>query len=297
MLVSGDGTILGGRQPTLRFAPSPNGFLHLGHARSALIGASMADRLGGRFLLRIEDIDVGRTRPEFVDGICEDLAWLGIRWEEPVLVQSQHFPVYQGAAGRLLDLGVLYPCFASRTEILAASDPSVTDPDGVPLYPGLSRNLPPAVRKARLAEGAPHALRLDMERALALALRKTGGLLTFREIDAAGRAETIVADPARWGDAVIVRKDTPTSYHLSVVVDDARQGITHVTRGRDLYAATDLHRLLQVLLDLAEPLYHHHNLFVDASGRKLSKSAGDTSLRALRDSGIPAAAVIRRALA
>lgn len=253
--------------------------------------------MGGRFLLRIEDIDTARARPAFVAAIYEDLAWLGITWETPVLVQSEHFPVYAAAAARLAALGVLYPCFASRAEIAAASDPARLDPDGVPLYPGLGKAMPGAERAARLAAGAPHTLRIDMERAIALVQQKGAWPLTFIERAADGREETVAADPARWGDAILVRRETPTSYHLSVVVDDARQGVTHVTRGRDLHAATDLHRLLQILLDLPAPVYHHHPLIMDADGRKLSKSAGDTALRTLRAAGVPAAEVIRRALA
>ena len=272
--------------PVFRFAPSPNGPLHLGHALSALTGYDMAQRVGGRFLVRIEDIDVGRCREEHVAGIFEDLSWLGIAWEEPVLRQSQHFAVYAEAAQWLEAMGLLYPCFASRTEIEAAAEPGAFDPDGAPLYPGLHKQMPRAEIEARMQNGERFALRLDMQRALAMAQERLGGAtLTFSEIDVGGRAEVVEAHPERWGDVVILRKDVPTSYHLSVVVDDARQGVTHVTRGRDLYAATDLHRLLQVLLRLPEPVYHHHRLLADAEGRKLSKSAGDVGLSALRANG------------
>ena len=270
----------------LRFAPSPNGRLHLGHALSALTGYDMACRLGGRFLLRIEDIDVTRSRPELIQAILADMAWLGIRHEEPVLRQSEHFPVYRAAADRLAALGVLYPCFATRAEIQAAAVPGAIDPDGAPIYPSLHKGLSPDEVARRQAAGEPFALRIDMARALALAERKHGGPLTFTELDGNGRPQRITADPARWGDTVLVRKDVPASYHLAVVVDDARQGITHVTRGRDLYAATDIHRLLQVLLGCPEPLYHHHRLITDAEGRKLAKSAGDTSLASLRAAGV-----------
>ena len=301
-------------RPTLRFAPSPNGALHLGHALSALTTWAAARALHGRFLLRIEDIDTARTRPAFVDGIFRDLAWLGLTWEEPVLHQSQRFAHYRAAADRLADMGLLYPCFATRSEIDAAVTPEhPRDPDGAPLYPGLWRHRPQADIDAARARGLPCALRLDMARALAHAHTRTGGApITFVEglgldasaIDDAVRASpglarvdrdghltealraslaapprVVTADPARWGDAVLVRKDTPTSYHLAVVVDDAAQGISHVTRGRDLFAATDLHRLLQVLLDLPAPIYAHHALLTDARGRKLSKSAGDAGLR------------------
>jgi glutamyl-Q tRNA(Asp) synthetase len=272
--------------PVFRFAPSPNGPLHLGHALSALTSFDMAKRAGGRFLLRIEDIDVTRCREEYVTGIFEDLAWLGLTWEEPVLFQSQHFATYVEAAQWLEGQGLLYPCFASRTEIEAVADPNAVDPDGAPLYPGLHKDLRRAEIDTRMQNGERFALRIDMQRALAKARERLGGApLTFTEIDDSGAANVIEAHPERWGDAVILRKDIPASYHLAVVVDDARQGITHVTRGRDLYAATDLHRLLQVLLGLPEPAYHHHRLLSDPEGRKLSKSAGDTGLAELRASG------------
>ncbi len=279
----------------LRFAPSPNGRLHLGHALSALTGAAWAERLGGRFLVRIEDIDTARARPEFVDSIFEDLAWLGIAWETPVLRQSEHFPVYIDAAIPLRTAGLLYPCFATRSEIAAAAVSSATDPEGALLYPGLHKSLPAAAIAERMARGQPYCLRLDMARALGVAAIKLGGSpLAFTELDSDGCSRRIRADPARWGDAVIVRKDTPASYHLAVVVDDARQGITHVTRGQDLFAATCLHRLLQVLLGLPEPIYSHHALITDKAGRKLAKSHGDTSLAMLRAQGWPAEAVRNR---
>jgi glutamyl-Q tRNA(Asp) synthetase len=280
--------------PVFRFAPSPNGPLHLGHALSALTTSDMAQGAGGRFLLRIEDIDVTRCREEYVSEIFEDLAWLGLRWEEPVLRQSQHFAVYAQAAQRLEAPGLLYPCFASRSEIEAATPAGAVDPDGAPLYPGLHKSLPRPEIDRRLGNGERFALRIDMERALAVARdRLGGGPLTFTELDGEGNPHTVQAHPERWGDAVILRKDVPASYHLAVVVDDARQGVTHVTRGRDLYPATDLHRLLQVLLGLPEPLYHHHRLLTDAEGRKLAKSAGDTGLAALRAAGAEVAEVRR----
>jgi glutamyl-Q tRNA(Asp) synthetase len=279
--------------PVFRFAPSPNGPLHLGHALSALIGSDMAERARGRFLVRIEDIDVARCREEHVAGIFEDLVWLGVPWEEPVLRQSQHFGTYMQAAQWLEAQGLLYPCFASRSEIEAAASGPV-DPDGAPLYPGLHKGLPRDEIEARMENGERFALRIDMSRALTRASERLGGApLTFTELDEQGRERVIDAEPERWGDAVILRKDVPASYHLAVVVDDARQGVTHVTRGRDLYAATGLHRLLQVLLGLSEPLYHHHRLLIDADGRKLAKSAGDTGLAALRAAGASAADVRR----
>ncbi len=274
------------QQAVLRFAPSPNGALHLGHALSALVTYDMAAQLRGKFLLRIEDIDLSRSREEFVTQIYDDLAWLGLKWEIPVLRQSQHFADYMSAAQKLEALGLLYPCFATRAEILAAARPGALDPDGAPIYPGLSKNLDPSEIDRRKAAGQSFAMRLDMERALLL-LKERGscGPLAFTEIDESGQLQRIAADPARWGDVVIQRRDVPTSYHLAVVVDDARQGITHVTRGRDLFAATDVHRLLQVLLGLPELLYHHHRLVTDEQGRKLAKSAGDVGLRELRTRG------------
>ncbi|MDX2202648.1 MAG: tRNA glutamyl-Q(34) synthetase GluQRS [Hyphomicrobiaceae bacterium] len=283
-----------GGRPVLRFAPSPNGELHLGHALSVLLTWEMAARLRGEALLRIEDIDTARTRPEHVAGILADLAWLGLAWPEPVVRQSQRFAAYRAAADRLAAMGVLYPCFATRSEIEAAADPAARDPDGAPVYPGLWRGRRGAEAAARTARGEPFALRLDMERALTLARQKLGGgALAFTELDAGGQGRRVVCEPARWGDAVLVRKDTPTSYHLAVVVDDAWQGVSHVTRGADLFAATDLHRLLQVLLELPEPVYAHHRLVTDGAGRKLAKSARDTSLRSLREQGASPADIRR----
>jgi len=280
--------------PVFRFAPSPNGELHLGHALSALVGYERARASGGRFLLRIEDIDKGRSRPRFVAGILADLAWLGLAWEEPVVFQSQRLDAYRDAARRLEDMGLLYPCFASRAEIEAAAAGGARDPDGGLLYPGLFKGRDAREVARRRAAGEPFALRIDMGRAIAAAAERLGGTaLLFTEIAQDGAAHVVEARPERWGDAVIVRKDVATSYHLAVVVDDAWQGVTHVTRGRDLYGATDLHRLLQVLLGLPAPVYHHHRLITDAAGRKLSKSARDTSLRSLREQGATPADIRR----
>jgi glutamyl-Q tRNA(Asp) synthetase len=261
-------------RPVFRFAPSPNGYLHLGHAFSALTNYARCQAAGGRFLLRIEDIDPVRCRPEYETAILEDLAWLGLAWETSVRRQSEYMADYASALARLEAMGLVYPSFLSRAEI--ATTNSGRDPDGAPLYPGTDRDLPREEAEARVAAGAPYALRLRM----ADAIRVAGSALSWREDDT-----TVAADPAAWGDVVIARKETPTSYHLSVVVDDAAQGITHVVRGRDLSQATSVHVLLQRLLGLPSPAYHHHRLIVDASGRKLSKSDRDTSLRALRDSG------------
>jgi glutamyl-Q tRNA(Asp) synthetase len=271
-------------RPVFRFAPSPNGELHLGHAFSALVTHDMARAHGGRFLLRIEDIDRDRCRQ-----LRDDLAWLGLEWEEPVRRQSAHFDAYAEALARLDAMGLLYPCFATRREIAEAvaakGAPHPVDPEGAPLYPGLCKGLSDDEAAARKARGEPFALRLDMETALRRAREIHPDPLKFTEQEAAGETCTVTADPARWGDVIVARKEVPTSYHLSVVVDDAVQGITHVTRGMDLYAATDLHRLLQVLLALPEPTYHHHALVVDTEGRKLSKSDRDTSLASLRARG------------
>lgn len=277
-----------------RFAPSPNGLLHAGHALSAIIAHDTARQSGGRFLLRIEDIDVTRARPEFTQAIFDDLGWLGLSWGQPVLIQSQHFPDYLAAADRLIAQGLLYPCFASRADIAAAADPALSDPDGAPLYPGLWKNASADAVAARIADGEAPALRLDMEAALRAVRAKLGdAALAFTEIDSDGVARHVAADPARWGDVVIVRKDVPASYHLAVVVDDARQGVTLVTRGEDLFAATCLQRLLQVLLDFPEPRYSHHRLICWSDGRKLSKSNGDMGLRALRAEGASASDIRR----
>lgn len=283
--------------PVLRFAPSPNGELHLGHAWSALINFDVARASGGQFLLRIEDIDLGRRRDAFIDTIFADLAWLGISWPKPVLYQSTRFDAYRAAADKLDAMGLLYPCFATRAEIKAVADVDKRDPDGAPLYPQLHKNLSAEEIQNRKAAGQPYAMRLDMTRAIEMAkLRPAGRRLSFTEIDCNGLASSIAAEPERWGDAVILRKDVPASYHLAVLVDDAYQGVTHVIRGEDLKASTSLHRLLQVLLDLPTPHYHHHVLITDQKGRKLAKSQGAASLAtARRNGGSPAE--VRRLLA
>ena len=280
--------------PVFRFAPSPNGYLHLGHALSALINHELARAAGGRFLLRIEDIDATRCRPEYEAAIYEDLAWLGLAWEEPVRRQSDHLADYRAAIERLIQAGLVYPGFESRGEIARlvgareAAGPWPRDPDGAPLYPGTAASLTPEERARRIAAGEPYALRLDMTAAVARA-----GPLAWREepLDPPGSPIEIPARPADWGDVVLARKDVPTSYHLSVVVDDALQGVTHVVRGRDLYAATSVHRLLQALLGLPAPNYRHHRLILDDDGRKLSKSTRATGLRELRAQGMTPAAI------
>lgn len=284
--------------PVLRFAPSPNGRLHLGHAYSALLNQRLADTTGGRLLLRLEDIDTTRCTPEFEAGIFDDLRWLGVGWEEPVRRQSEHFADYAQNLRRLMDEGLVYPAFMSRGETRAhiveqeAEGKSwPRDPDGVPLYPGLDKALSERKRAALIAEGKPFAWRLDM----AAALARIGRPLAWTEFSAGDLSveNQVEARPQDWGDVILARRDTPTSYHLSVVVDDALQGITHVVRGLDLFAATAVHRVLQELLGLPAPAYHHHRLILGPDGRKLSKSLRDTGVAALRGNGA-APADIRR---
>jgi glutamyl-Q tRNA(Asp) synthetase len=274
--------------PVFRFAPSPNGYLHLGHAFSAMLNSDLARETGGRFLLRIEDIDPTRCRSEFEDAIDNDLAWLGLCWETPVRRQSEHFTEYRAALEKLTALGLIYPAFESRAEIarlIAEQEkraPWPRDPDGAPLYPGTARALSPEARTRLTQSGAPYALRLDIASACARV-----GQLNWVERGEGPEGETgiVVADPAAWGDVIIARKETPTSYHLAVVVDDALQGITEVVRGQDLFWSTSVHRLLQRLLGLPQPAYRHHRLLRDGSGGKLSKSTAATGLRELRAGG------------
>jgi len=256
-------------KPILRFAPSPNGFLHVGHAYSALFTWGAAAKAGGQVLLRIEDIDLGRCRTEYREQIYDDLTWLGLKWPQPVRVQSEHFDDYRAAAVVLSDKGLLYPCFCTRKQILAHGDEQL-DPDGAVRYPGTCRHLSAGQVREKQAAGEKFSLRLDMAKA----------------IEMVGKVGSEYADLEDWGDVVLVRKDIPTSYHLSVVVDDAQQSITHVTRGMDMFAATAIHILLQNLLDLPTPQYQHHNLVQDDLGRKLAKSEGDKSLKALRVGGL-----------
>ncbi len=271
-----------------RFAPSPNGYLHVGHAFSALLNYDMAREVGGRLLLRIEDIDASRCRPEYEAAIYEDLGWLGISWQQTVRRQSEHFDDYRAAVAKLEAGGLIYPSFDSRSEIsalVAERDRRghwPRDPDGVPLYPGRARKMSRAERERRRRDGEPFALRLATDAAVART-----GVLTWTETGMGPQAQTgvVAAAPQMWGDVVLARKEVPTSYHLAVAVDDALQGVTDVVRGRDLFWSTSIHRLLQALLGLAEPIYHHHNLILDAGGRKLSKSTLATSLRELRAAG------------
>jgi glutamyl-Q tRNA(Asp) synthetase len=273
-------------RPVLRFAPSPNGELHLGHALSAMVGFDMAQRLGGRFLLRIEDIDLARSRPELEAAIYEDLAWLGVTWEQPVRRQSEHLADYAADLARLEAAGLVYPCFCTRREIETALV-APHGPEGA-VYPGSCRTLGDAKRAARVAAGRPFARRLDLTRALAMA-----GPLTFVE-----GGTRVPVEPRRLqaevGDVVLARKDVPASYHLAVVHDDAWQGITTVIRGTDLAFATPLHRLLQAVLDLPVPEYCHHRLITDAAGRRFAKRDGAMTLRALRAAGTTPAEIRAR---
>jgi glutamyl-Q tRNA(Asp) synthetase len=282
--------------PVFRFAPSPNGYLHLGHAFSAWLNFDLAGRAGGRLLLRIEDIDAARCKPEFEAAIYRDLAWLGISWETPVRRQSRHLADHRDALEKLLAQGLVYPSFESRAEIarLVAQKEAVApwprDPDGAPLYPGTARLLSPDERARLLESDVPHALRLDM----AAACARAGGLdwIEYGE-GHKGETGTVAARPEAWGDVILARKETPTSYHLAVVVDDALQGVTEVVRGQDLFWSTSVHRLLQVLLGLPQPAYRHHRLILDEAGRKLSKSTEATGLCELRAGGATPAEIRR----
>ncbi len=268
-----------------RFAPSPTGRLHLGHAFAALVAWEAARASGGKCLLRLEDLDASRVRPAYEQGIYDDLRWLGLTWEEPVMRQSERVPAYRAALDTLRAKGLIYPCFCTRKEIEAEVRASVSAPHGPdgPLYPGTCKGLPQKEAAARVAAGDAHALRLHMDRAIAVA----GNGLAFHEHGAGPDGETgaITAAPEAFGDVVLARKDAPSSYHLAVVVDDAAQGVTLVTRGRDLFAATHAHRLLQALLDLPVPDYLHHDLICDEAGKRLAKRHDALSLEHLREAG------------
>jgi len=274
-----------------RFAPSPTGYLHLGHVRSALQGWRAARSAGGRFLLRLEDIDPARCHNEYAAAILEDLAWLGLSWDGPVRKQSEHFDDYRRALDRLEAMGVLYPCFCTRREIqdeIARAGGAPHAPSGPP-YPGTCRRLDSRRRAEKRRSGIDYALRLDLARALAL----TGAIEWIEE--GANGAHRKLADPAPLGDVVLARKDVPTSYHLAVTVDDAVQGVTLVTRGEDLATSTHVHRVLQALLDLPTPRYRHHELVTDAAGRRLSKRDQALTIRSMRESGMSPTEVIARA--
>ncbi|MFD1986290.1 tRNA glutamyl-Q(34) synthetase GluQRS [Mesorhizobium newzealandense] len=275
---------------TFRFAPSPNGDLHLGHAYSALLNQKLADATGGRLLLRIEDIDTTRCTPQFEAGVLADLKWLGLGWEQPVRRQSEHFAEYRAMLERLIEEELVYPAFMSRGEIRAFITDSEErgrdwprDPDGVPLYPAADKALPAKERKRRIAENAPFAWRLDIDAARA----RVGKDLSWTEFvdETLLATRPVEARPQDWGDVIVARRDIPTSYHLAVVMDDALQGVSHVVRGQDLFSATGVQRLLQDLLGLPQPAYFHHRLILGPDGRKLSKSLGDTGLAKLRGAG------------
>jgi glutamyl-Q tRNA(Asp) synthetase len=270
-----------GDAPTVtRFAPTPSGYLHIGHAYAALVAWESARAVGGRFLLRMEDIDRQRCRPEFEQGICDDLRWLGLYWDGPVVRQSERMDLYDQALSQLDRLGVLYPCFCTRrrirVEIAHAGQAPHGPVGGEAIYPGICRSLDVDERRRRIQAGEPYALRLDVGRALELT-----GALTWYD----ARAGTVRARPESLGDVVLARKDIPTSYHLAVTLDDARQGVNLVTRGEDLFEATHVHRLLQALLGLRTPRYYHHNLVADANGLRLAKRNQAMTLRVLRQSG------------
>jgi len=284
--------------PVFRFAPSPNGELHLGHACSALLNDRMATAAGARLLLRMEDIDTTRCTLASEAAIMRDLSWLGIRWEEPVRRQSEHFDAYRDMLERLRRDDLVYPAFMSRGEIRSHIAESETkgqrwplDPDGVPLYPATDRRLTARERKRRIDEGAPFSWRLDMQAALS----RLSAPLTWREFATEEMSDSriVEAQPQEWGDIVIARREIPTCYHLSVVTDDMIQGVSHVVRGRDLFAATSVQRLLQELLGLPAPHYFHHRLILGPDGRKLSKSRHDSGLALLREQGLTPADIKR----
>ncbi|WP_183897611.1 tRNA glutamyl-Q(34) synthetase GluQRS [Rhizobium skierniewicense] len=281
-------SLLSRQKPVFRFAPSPNGRLHLGHALSAILNHDMAHANGGRFLLRIEDIDRTRCTPELEQSIYEDLTWLGLTWETPVRRQSEHFDGYREALEKLVEMELVYPSFMSRSDVKAYVKSREAngelwprDPDAAPLYPPLDKRRSREDIAALLSSGTRHAWRLDMDKAMARLRHPLSWIETRR-----GSNTVIVADPAAWGDVILSRSDAASSYHLSVVVDDALQDISHVVRGMDLFHATSVHRVLQELLTLPAPEYHHHRLILDDQRRKLSKSIGSPSLNAMRDDGI-----------
>ena len=280
-----------GGEVVTRFAPSPTGYLHLGHVRSALLGWRAAREAGGRFLLRLEDIDRARCRDAYATAILEDLAWLGLDWDGPVRRQSEHLDDYAGALARLEALGLLYPCFCTRRDIAAEIARAGGAPQGMSgrPYPGICRRLDPGERAERRRHARDYALRLDVGAALA----RTGPLDWIEE--GPGGETRVVAEPAVLGDVVLARKEIATSYHLAVSVDDALQGVSLVTRGADLFAATHIHRLLQALLRLPTPRYRHHPLVTDATGRRLAKRDGAPAVRAMRNAGMSPAEVLAAA--
>jgi len=276
-----------------RFAPSPNGLLHLGHAYSALLANEFAKKFNGIFQLRIEDIDEERSKKQFVAAIYRDLHWLGLSWPTPVRQQSDHMQDYKEALDTLKNLELLYPCFATRRDIKthwSAHPKPIRDPDGALLYPGIYKNYPKAKAQAKIKQGHPFAWRLHMDRAITLAKQRARGDLSYLCFDDNANSLQKAINPQFWGDVIIARKDVSTSYHLSVVMDDHSEAITHICRGKDLEAATDVHRILQIVLGLQAPLYHHHEL-VTVKGEKLSKSQAHPSLYEARQKGLTAKSI------
>lgn len=284
-----------------RFAPSPNGLLHIGHAYSAIKSYEMAKHMGAAFHLRIEDIDGARSEDNFKAAILRDLHWLGLKWKDPVLYQSTHFHAYQRALDELLEADLLYPCFATRSEIKKAHEhhnKKQLDPDGAPLYPGIYKTYSKEKAQERIAKGEPYALRLHMDKAILRAkeqLASPNATLIYQTFNEAGEHKKIPIQAERWGDVIIKRKDIPTSYHLAVVIDDHQFGVTHICRGQDLQASTDIHTILQLNLGLNRPLYHHHDLIL-IKGEKLSKSKAHPSIFDLRAKGVTAKDIYNAAL-
>lgn len=287
------------KQPIFRFAPSPNGLLHLGHAYSAIKTFELAKKFKGEFYLRIEDIDQIRSQYTLKAAIIRDLHWLGLTWKEPVIYQSNNFEDYEGAIKRLNQMDLLYPCFASRSEIKQAlkdEESFARDPDGAPLYPSIYKDYPRSKAIERIKSGEPYSLRLHMDKAIERAKSSNAeNSLTYQTIDEQGRGALIPCNAGRWGDVILKRKDTPTSYHLSVVIDDHNLGVTHICRGKDLEASTDIHRILQINLDLDQPIYHHHDLVL-FQDEKLAKSKGHPSLFDLRMKNVSPKEIYKAAL-
>ena len=280
-------------QPILRFAPSPNGYLHLGHAYSALINARIAERVGGKLLLRMENIDSNRCKAEFETAIIEDLAWMGVRFDGEIRRQSDHLSDYDAALARLVAAELAYSCFCTRSQIARAVENRTgwsRDPDGSQIYPGTCRLLSGAERQRRTNARRPFALRIDIEKARASIETE----LVWREFGEGETERLTRAEPQAWGDAVLARRDIAASYHIAVVVDDHLQGVTNVVRGKDLFHATALHRLLQTLFGWSAPAYHHHDLVRDERGDKLSKRTAAKSIRSLRREGMSAQEIRRR---
>ena len=272
-----------------RFAPSPNGYLHLGHAYSAFISSELAKKSCGKFFIRIEDIDLGRCKKKYEESIYKDLNWLEIKYEKNIIKQSECFDKYERYIKKLRDLNLIYPCWASRSEIkkfiLSKSINKTSwpiDPDGQYIYPKIYKDISKAERSNLMLSGLDFSWRLDIEKAMSFAQEKLGNKIFFEEIGLEPKGKRIL-EPNLYGDFIIARKEIPTSYHLSVIIDDAEQDINLVTRGLDIYPATSIHRLLQIILNLPETQWYHHNLLREDSGRKLSKTNKSTSIKSLRE--------------